>query len=172
MLAFDQIIHIGETLVAVAGLIVAYQVFFLQAKTFSRQQDVTNLEYKKFLYQIRPVFNIVEVKKTTTMPGGSIMYSLDIKLIKNVAIKISLVDNSDPELKQMFVPEKIPFLNENLVITVFSGFTSIESLEKKCNVIINFEDEVGTKYKQEIFGDGQNPQISPSLSRDESGICY
>lgn len=162
VITFDQILKIGEIIITFSGFWVAYVVFALQAKTFASQQEISKLEYKKFLYQIRPWF-INPNPKNNQPNGNSILINFEIVLTKNVAHDFSMENLTKIKLKYYTQTDPLPIFSFDRSIPIIKGVFEKDEIYQEVVIKIKFRDEVGTQYFQKIHGALGDLVIDPPI---------
>jgi hypothetical protein len=169
---FQDIMSITNVLLTLIWMLVAYVIFKLQANTFQVQADtfreqrnVTNLSYKKFIYDIKPVvtgqFNKTDDYRFT----GRLKVQLNVvfkepNIVRNIRIfKISTL----PEGGTVTGPiDTFPF---NSPLSIFELETSKKfPVNTPVGFIFEYEDEVGTIYNQKVWGDLDRLFLDPAIS--------
>lgn len=158
----DNLIKFGEILVSIAGLLIAWVVFRLQAGTFESQLEVTKLSQKKFLYDIRPEFSMSKQENFGRQIVDNLIYiGYDLTLNKNIAVDFYILNLGT--IKSEFDDRKIQHIQVNQVFDLFKEQSQISVLTGYYNTELWFKDEVGTQYKQIIVGNILDLRISPPI---------
>jgi hypothetical protein len=153
-------------------MIIAYVLFKLQAKTFQvqadtflEQQRVTEMSLKKFLFDIRPIFywhHLSERNYKHMRDGDLYSYSCEIILNNNTARNFKIIADTDFFLA---IPEKTTLLSVPMAkpITILTGDTVKSDYLIEVAISISFEDEIGTKYTQRIWGTLKDLKLDPPI---------
>jgi len=152
-------VFIGQLIATIGGFILLYRTLRLQTKATGDQHEITSLEYKKFLYDIRPVFEFWAPSCTKDVHGNArVQYFIICK--RNIAIDYSI--KSFCIFKDGRIDSRIlNYVNIDLKWEVINGNFSSDELKHEVLLILYFSDEINTEYKQIVKGNLQDLQISP-----------
>ncbi|WDF53482.1 hypothetical protein [Mucilaginibacter sp. KACC 22063] len=160
-LNFSDIMQVAWLGTSLVSLFIAYVVFKLQAETFASQQEITRLEQRKFIFQIRPVFKVVNHSTLLAHLNNGFQSHFTIELqdnpAKNIVIE-NIIDNEVIKYERAGVGDQLTIIEQ----TIQKG-----SIGYPVKINVRFQDEIGTSYIQSIAGDFQDLFIEIPINTKE-----
>lgn len=130
-----------------------------QRKLTEEQKKVTYLQQVKFIYDIRPVFELVRT-------GGFNEFNLTLK--KNVAAELETVNFGEGYDDYFHENDKIeyPTIGRSIPVLNADHFNYLHNHE--INIHVFYQDELGYKYWQWIHGGHPDLVLDPPIMIDEN----
>jgi hypothetical protein len=169
-MSFSEWMELTTACISILWMLLAYTIFQLQAKTFQvqadtfkEQQKVTKMSIVKFLYDIRPDFvGKLDYGRTKNTDNELFHgYSLTLKG-KNIAKNFKVKNES--KFLDKYISENIsglfPFEEQ---IYIMCGEFNYKQQQEEINITIEYEDQVGTIYIQQLKGNWGYLLLDPPL---------
>jgi len=165
-MTFQDVMSLGNTIATVGWMVITYQIFKLQFKTFNiqadtfkEQQRVTEMSSLKFLYDIRPIFEGTTKRNEDDINVTICSYELRVTG-KSIAKNFTIIEKDNFLSSTEFGSDLTLFpLEKN--ITIFQVKVLVHELQDKIKLVFQYEDEIGTVYKQSVFGNFVSLTLAP-----------
>lgn len=163
-IAFQNAVSLGQLIIGAVGFYLLYRTLKLQAYTFEEQRKVTELDNKKFLYQMRPVFQVKEGKSY----NSSDSWLWYLVLTQNVALDFYMILRSKEIHLYPLIDYKADKINVDEKVVIYNSVVWGDDTKVEILLEIYFTDEIGTRYMQVLKGLPEKVHIMPPVQLDGS----
>jgi len=155
-----------QTIIFFWGLILSCVTSALLIINLIIQRKANSLSNKKFLYDIKPFF---EISKNWSCDFNNTTIdryaNYEIVLHKNLMLNFKMVNNIRDCTIPIIIHDSLKYIAINRPIQFIATSVSPEKYNSEINISLFFSDEIGTKYEQVINGTINDLQLGPAIKK-------